>query len=159
MSDRRKQGIPTYYDLPALNTPHWDWRVSAYIFAAGLGGGTQLLAALGELLPRREGQSISRKGRTSRCCRRGAPLLIWDLKTPRWYNMMDLPVSPLTLRQLPAHGVRVSAMTALGHGQPIADLAWDSLPGQWPAALFGADELYSPPSATSTRSGGRARLA
>lgn len=147
MSNRRKQDIPTYYDLPALNTPHWDWRVSAYIFAAGLGGGTQLLAALGELLPRREGQSISRKGRYISLLSAlvSAPLLIWDLKTPRrWYNMMRIfrITSPMSFGSYLLTGFGAfSAMTALGQwtadrgsrlGDRLARLA------QWPATLFGA---------------------
>lgn len=147
MSDRRKQDIPTYYDLPALNTPHWDWRVSGYIFAAGLGGGTQLLSALAALLPGHQGEPISRKGRYISLISAliSAPLLIWDLKTPRrWYNMLRILrlTSPMSFGSYLLSGFGVfSGLSALGQwtgdrgsrlGGQLARLA------QWPAACFGA---------------------
>ncbi|HLS68525.1 MAG TPA: NrfD/PsrC family molybdoenzyme membrane anchor subunit [Kiloniellales bacterium] len=147
MSDGRKRDIPTYHDLPALNTPHWDWRVSAYIFAAGLGGATQLLSTATELLPHREGLSIRRKGRYLSLLSAlvSAPLLIWDLQTPRrFYNMLRIfrITSPMSFGSYLLSGFGVfSGLTAVGQwtadhgfrpGGRLAQLA------QWPAALMGA---------------------
>src|SRR5699024_1609157 len=100
-----------------------------------------------ELLPHREGLSIRRKGRYHSLLSAlvSAPLLIWDLQTPRrvYHVLRSFRVtSPLSFGsyRLSGFGV-VSWFTAVGQwtadrrvrlGGHLAHLA------QWPAALMGA---------------------
>ncbi len=92
----------SYYGLPPLKTPQWDWKVSGYIAIAGVAGAAQTLATIAE---RRE---PGRYRGAVRLARRlalagtavGSGLLIADLKTPaRFYNMVRIlrPTSPMSL--------------------------------------------------------------
>lgn len=151
MSGRRRfmkqEETSTYYDLPALKPTHWDWKVSGYIFAAGLSGGAQLLATLAPLRLGRRGESIQRNGRYLALAGAlvSAPLLIADLQTPkRWYNMLRIfrRTSPMSFGSyiLSSFGF-FSGLAALGQfladrghrlGAGMAHLA------QVPAAAIGA---------------------
>lgn len=140
---RRWRSEPaTYYGQPALKAPHWDWRVSCYIFVAGLSGGAQLLATLAG-----EAGGVRRNGRYlgflgSLVC---APLLIWDLQTPkRFYNMLRIfrASSPMSFGSYILTGFGLfGGLTAFGqflHGRGLALGGRVAGLLQWPAAAFGA---------------------
>ncbi|WP_366552707.1 NrfD/PsrC family molybdoenzyme membrane anchor subunit [Aquibaculum sediminis] len=140
---RRWRSEPaTYYDQPALKAAHWDWRVSSYIFVAGLAGGAQMLATMAG-----EAGSVRRNGRYlgflgSLVC---APLLIWDLKTPkRFYNMLRIfrASSPMSFGSYILTGFGLfSGLTAFGQFLGARGLALGGRLAallQWPAAAFGA---------------------
>ena len=44
--------IPTYYDLPPLKQSLYGWKVSAYIWVAGIAGSSQILATSAEFTDR-----------------------------------------------------------------------------------------------------------
>src|SRR5579875_1151339 len=39
---------PTYYDLPLLKAPHWEWNVVTYLFLGGIMGGLGLIQLLAD---------------------------------------------------------------------------------------------------------------
>jgi formate-dependent nitrite reductase membrane component NrfD len=92
----------TYYGLPSLKASPWDWKVSAYIFVAGLAGSAQLLATIADLGGGPRAVALVRRGRYLALLgpALGAPLLIADLHTPqRWYNMVRIfrATSPMSI--------------------------------------------------------------
>ena len=94
--------IATYYGLPSVKPSLWGWLVSSYIFAAGIGGSAQVIAAMADFAGYRSLIPIVRKGRyiALGAALTGAPLLIIDLHTPRrWYNMLRIfrTTSPMSI--------------------------------------------------------------
>jgi protein NrfD len=101
-SDYRAADIPTYYDLPPLKQSFYGWKVSAYIWVAGIAGSSQILATIGEFTDREAHAGIIRNGRYIALGGSvvGAGLLIIDLHTPsRFYNMLRIfrPTSPMSI--------------------------------------------------------------
>jgi formate-dependent nitrite reductase membrane component NrfD len=149
-ADRPWRG-ETYYGLPSLKRSPWDWKVSAYIYVAGLSGSAQIIATAADLAGGPQAQGIVRRGRYLSLLAPaiGGPLLIADLHTPqRFYNMLRIfrATSPMSI------GTYVfSAFSLFGGiaaaGQFLADRSPAgpaSLPGriataaQVPAAAAGA---------------------
>ena len=92
----------TYYGQPSLKASLWGWLVSAYIFVAGLGGASQIIAASADLAGSRALAPIVRRGRyiAFGAVLVGGPLLIIDLHTPRrFYNMLRIfrKTSPMSI--------------------------------------------------------------
>ncbi len=94
---------PTYYGRPQLKAaPFENWAVGGYIFLAGLSGASALIAAVAERRLGDEAAGVARRGRYLSLLAPvlGAPLLIWDLHTPkRFYNMLRIarPTSPMSV--------------------------------------------------------------
>ena len=94
---------PTYYGRGQLKpAPFNVWVVGAYIWIAGLGGSASLLSGLAEVVDSRRFEAVARRGRyiATLAPVLGAPLLIWDLHTPkRFYNMLRVakPTSPMSI--------------------------------------------------------------
>ena len=109
---------PTYYGQPQLKPSPFGWKVSLYIYLAGLAGSSQLLATLGDLLGGYRARGMVRRGRYLSLLGVvfGPLLLIIDLHTPqRFYNMLRIfkPTSPMSIGSylLTAFGV-FSGLTA-----------------------------------------------
>jgi protein NrfD len=94
--------IVTYYGLPSVKPSLWGWLVSSYIFAAGIGGSAQVIAAMADFAGHRSLIPVVRRGRYVALSASliSAPLLIIDLHTPRrWYNMLRIfrKTSPMSI--------------------------------------------------------------
>jgi formate-dependent nitrite reductase membrane component NrfD len=82
---------PTYYDVPMLNEPVWEWAVPTYYYVGGLTGASLVIGAAAQI-----GNSTSREDLIRRCHWIGiigvtlsGALLIEDLGVPsRFYNML-----------------------------------------------------------------------
>jgi protein NrfD len=94
--------IPTYYDLPSVKQSFYGWKVSTYIWVAGIAGSSQILATAAEFTDREAYAGIIRNGRYVALAGTvvGSVLLIVDLHTPaRFYNMLRIfrPTSPMSI--------------------------------------------------------------
>ncbi len=94
---------PTYYDRAQLKpAPFEPSVVGGYIFLAGLSGTAALIAAIADLARGPAAAKLVRRGRFLALLAPllGAPLLIYDLHTPRrFYNMLRIarPTSPMSI--------------------------------------------------------------
>jgi protein NrfD len=147
--DNSPADIPTYYDLPPLKQSLYGWKVSAYIWVAGIAGSSQILATIGEFTDRNSYAGIIRNGRYIALAGSvvGSVLLIVDLHTPsRFYNMLRIfrPTSPMSIGSYV-----LTSFGALSAGLAAAQLARDLGAGggaldraatiaQIPAAMTGA---------------------
>jgi formate-dependent nitrite reductase membrane component NrfD len=162
----------TYYGLPAVKASPWDWKVSTYIFIAGMSGAAQIVATAADLAAGGRAAAIVRRGRYLALLAPvvGGPLLIADLHTPRrFYNMFRIyrGTSPMSIGTyvlsafsafsgLGALGQLIADRKGRGAGAPAATLARVA---QVPAALAGAAMCVYPAAllaATSTPLWGRA---
>ncbi len=119
-STRPPAGAPaSYYDIPFLKEPTWDWRVASYFFFESVSSGAFLMASLAELAGGDEHPNIRRAGYYTSFaaflpC---APLLIWDLGRPaRFHHMLRMfkHTSPMSHGSwsLAAYGLPMTALTA-----------------------------------------------
>jgi protein NrfD len=94
---------PTYYGRPQLKaSPFENPVVGGYIFLAGLSGSAAVIAALADLRQGAAAAALVRRGRYLALLGPvlGAPLLIYDLHTPkRFYNMLRVAkaTSPMSI--------------------------------------------------------------
>lgn len=139
---------PTYYEQPALKPSPWGWKVSAYIFVAGLAGSSQIVAMAADLAGGEESRAVVRYGRYIAVAGAaiGAPLLIADLHTPRrFYNMLRIfrPTSAMSIGTYVLLGFGGSSALLAG-AQLLRDGRGQQGEGvtsrllQVPAALLGA---------------------
>lgn len=92
----------TYYGLPSIKQSPWDWKVSVYIFIAGLAGSAQVIGTAADLVGGMSARGTVRRARHLALLGPaiGAPLLVADLHTPkRFYNMLRIfrPTSPMSI--------------------------------------------------------------
>ena len=139
---------PTYYGRGQLKpAPFNNGMVGAYIFVAGLGGSASLISGLAEVAGGERHAGLVRRGRwlATLAPILGAPLLIWDLHTPkRFYNMLRVAkaTSPMSIG---TWILMVFSVTAL----PAAAAQWlhDRLPRlRWP--LWAARVAHAPAAAS-----------
>ncbi len=140
---------PTYYGRSQLKAaPFENWAVGGYIFLAGLGGAASLLSVLLDLAGGRRAAGTVRRGRyLALLAPLAAPLLVWDLHTPkRFYNMLRIAkrTSPMSI------GTWIlMAFSGCAGASAVAQFAADRLPGRrwlrgaarlahYPAGLAGA---------------------
>ena len=120
---------PTYYGRGQLKpAPFKNWMVGGYIFVAGLGGSAALLSGLADAVDGRRHEGLVRRGRWLATLAPviGAPLLIWDLHTPkRFYNMLRVAkaTSPMSIGTWILMAFSVTALPAAA-----AQLLYDLLP-------------------------------
>jgi formate-dependent nitrite reductase membrane component NrfD len=82
---------PTYYELPAIKKPAWEWHVPTYFFVGGVASGAYIVAVLLDMLGREEDRPLVRAGHfVSFVGAIISPiLLILDLGRPdRFLNML-----------------------------------------------------------------------
>jgi formate-dependent nitrite reductase membrane component NrfD len=84
-------GDPTYYDVPMLNEPVWEWAIPTYYYIGGLTGAALVLSAAAQVDGRRSREKLIRRcrwiGLTGAAMSGG--LLIYDLGMPsRFINML-----------------------------------------------------------------------
>ena len=92
----------TYCDYSPIKPGRYGELISAYFFLGGLSGGSQILAALANLLGGEQDRSMVRNGRYLGLVGSLASpiLLIADLESPRrWYNMLRIfrPTSAMSI--------------------------------------------------------------
>jgi formate-dependent nitrite reductase membrane component NrfD len=81
---------PTYYDIPAIKKPEWEWQIPAYFYVGGIASGAYITAVLADIRGREEEGSLVRAGHAIALVMAAISplLLIADLgRPPRWYNM------------------------------------------------------------------------
>ena len=129
----------TYYGRPVLKPSPFDWKVSLYIYLAGLSGSSQVLATVADLAGGERSRTVVRNGRHIALIvvALGPPLLIIDLHTPqRFYNMLRIfrRTSPMSIGTYVLSGFSLFSVVAAA-----ADfLAERSGPGQIGAKLLPA---------------------
>jgi formate-dependent nitrite reductase membrane component NrfD len=83
----------SYYDLPVLQKPHWEWEIEWYFFIGGIASGSAILSALSDVIGDPDDAQVVRIGRyaaTAGAALSGV-LLIKDLGRPeRFLNMMRI---------------------------------------------------------------------
>lgn len=80
----------SYYGLPAIHGPQWNWLIVLYFFFGGIAGASYALASIAELLGGAENRRIARAGRyLSFAALLPSPiLLILDLGRPERFHHM-----------------------------------------------------------------------
>ncbi|HZU05928.1 MAG TPA: NrfD/PsrC family molybdoenzyme membrane anchor subunit [Chloroflexota bacterium] len=80
----------SYYGLPVLHKPHWNWLIIVYFFVGGLAGASYALASLAQLVGGAEGGRIARVGRYLALAGTllSPLLLILDLGRPERFHHM-----------------------------------------------------------------------
>jgi formate-dependent nitrite reductase membrane component NrfD len=83
----------SYYGVPPIHKPHWNWLIVLYFFLGGISGGSYAIASIAELTSRKHQQHVDivRAGRVvSFLALLPCPvLLIFDLGRPeRFYRML-----------------------------------------------------------------------
>lgn len=81
----------SYYGLPAIHGPHWNWLIVLYFFLGGIAGSSYALASIADLLGGTENRRVARAGRyLSFVAFLPSPiLLILDLGRPdRFHHML-----------------------------------------------------------------------
>lgn len=133
--------IETYYGRPVLKRSPFDWKVSTYIFIAGLAGAAQIIATVADFLDAKRAARMIRRGRAIALVAPaiGSVLLVLDLHTPqRFYNMLRIfrRTSPMSIGTYVLTAFSVfSGLTALAQrlgAKRVARVA------QIPAAIAGA---------------------
>ncbi|MBV9538410.1 MAG: polysulfide reductase NrfD [Acidisphaera sp.] len=132
----------TYYGRPQLNpAPFENSVVGGYTFVAALAGAAQLLATLLDLSGRRDAAGAVRRGRYLALLAPvvGAPLLIYDLHTPkRFYNMLRIfrHTSPMSI------GTWIlSAFSVFSFATAGLQLLADRARLRWPRRLARATQI------------------
>lgn len=137
----------TYYSIPTLNHSHYQWRTSVAFFLNCIGGGTQIVATVADLLGGEKDRPFVRAGRYAALAAGGTStaVLISALHTPgRWFNMLRMfkKTSPMSIGiwAITPFGI-LSGLAAVSHlqesrGFPISGRMLGRLFGI-PAALLG----------------------
>jgi formate-dependent nitrite reductase membrane component NrfD len=125
-------GTPTYYDLPAIKKPEWNWPVPVYFFVGGVASGAYIVAALVDLQGREEDRSLVRAGRYLQfgsllLC---PPLLIADLGRPERFHHMLRVFRPRSMMNQGSWGLTLFGLfsTAAAAAQALEDLGDGRLP-------------------------------
>jgi formate-dependent nitrite reductase membrane component NrfD len=84
------QSRDSYYGLPVVKAPHWDWKIVLYFFLGGISSASYVIACIAELLGGRTNHQIQRVGRyLSLVTLIPSPvLLILDLGRPERFHHM-----------------------------------------------------------------------
>lgn len=128
-----------YYHLPAVKPSYYEWKIGVAFFSVGVGGISQILAAIIDFAGREEDRPLIRVGRYLALSGSliTSALYIIDLHTPdRWYNMMRIfrKTSWMSIGSwcLASFGA-LSGMTVLA--QLVEDAGRKRL-GKWMGRLF-----------------------
>jgi formate-dependent nitrite reductase membrane component NrfD len=134
---------PTYYDVPMLKEPVWEWAVPLYYYIGGLTGASLVLGAAAQITRPDEARTLIK-----RCHAIGfagsvvsGGLLVYDLGKPsRFLNMLRVfrPTSPMNMGAWILSGTGATATGALLFA---GRNGWLKLPGQllgYAAGVFGA---------------------
>jgi formate-dependent nitrite reductase membrane component NrfD len=134
---------PTYYDVPLLKEPVWEWAVPLYYYIGGLTGASLILSAAAQMGRSGESDTLIKRchwvGFVGSAVSGG--LLIYDLGKPsRFLNMLRVfrPTSPMNMGVWILSGTGATATGALlFRGRR----GWVGIPGEWlgyAAGVFGA---------------------
>lgn len=108
---------PTYYGIPMLNKPVWEWAIPLYYYLGGLSGASIALGAASQLFGRRESEPAATTCRWMGMCGAsiGGVLLVYDLgRSSRFLNMLRVfrPTSPMNIGAWILAGTVPSAFAA-----------------------------------------------
>jgi formate-dependent nitrite reductase membrane component NrfD len=108
---------PTYYGMPMLKKPVWEWAIPLYYYVGGLSGASIALGAATQLFGNREAQRAARTCRWMGMCGAslGGALLVYDLgRSSRFLNMLRVfrPTSPMNVGAWILAGTVPSAFAA-----------------------------------------------
>ncbi len=134
---------PTYYDVPMLKEPVWEWAIPLYYYIGGLTGASLVLGAAVQMARSDESRTL-----VNRChwigfvgCTVSGGLLVYDLGRPsRFLNMLRVfrPTSPMNVGAWILSGTGATATGALLlRGRS----GWLRIPGEllgYAAGMFGA---------------------
>ncbi len=93
---------PTYYNLPVLKEPVWEWAIPAYFLTGGMAGAAMTLGMAAQLIGGRKLYAFDARCRWTGAIGGaiGSALLIYDLGRPvRFLNMLRVfrPTSPMSI--------------------------------------------------------------
>ena len=100
---------PTYYGLPAIKKPDWEWYIPAYFVTGGMAAGGYILAAVADMSGRAEDRPLVRAGRVVALAMLGAspPLLIMDLGRPERFHHMLRVFRPRSMMNQGSWGLTI----------------------------------------------------
>ncbi len=135
----RAYGGETYYGMPPVKSSYYGWKTAVSFVSEGVGGISQLLAAVVDLTGHEEDRAIVRAGRYLALGGSAiAPaFFIADLHTPdRWYNMMRIfrRTSPMSIGSWSL--VSFAAFNALTAGSQMLEDAGFPRAGRRLARIF-----------------------
>ncbi|MBV9470989.1 MAG: polysulfide reductase NrfD, partial [Abitibacteriaceae bacterium] len=121
----------SYYDVPMLKPPVWQWEIATYFFLGGLASGAYILGRLAERFGGEDYREITRAGTAIAAvaaipC---SPLLIKDLGDPkRFHHMLRVfkPKSPMNLGSWVL--TACSALIGLATVREVLDSKQEDLP-------------------------------
>jgi hypothetical protein len=108
---------PTYYGMPMLKKPVWEWAIPVYYYLGGLSGASIALGAATQLFGKRESAPAATTCRWMGMCGAsiGGALLVYDLgRASRFLNMLRVfrPTSPMNMGAWILAGTVPSAFAA-----------------------------------------------
>ena len=121
----------SYYELPAIKKPTWEWYVPAYLFVGGVSSGAYVTATLADIVGTDEDRPVVRAGRIVALAGMmlSPALLIADLGRPgRFLNMLRV----FKLRSIMNLGSWALAVFGLFTGLAVAVEAATTLGGRLP---------------------------
>ncbi len=129
----------TYYGMPPVKPSYYGWKTALSFVSEGVGGVSQVLATVIDLLGREEDRALVRAGRYIALGGSAvAPaLFIADLHTPnRWYNMLRIfrGTSPMSIGSWSL--VSFAAFSALTAGSQMLEDAGYRQAGRWLGKIF-----------------------
>jgi formate-dependent nitrite reductase membrane component NrfD len=122
----------SYYELPAIKKPTWEWYVPAYLFVGGVSSGAYITATLADIVGTAEDGPVVRAGRLVALAGMmlSPALLIADLGRPgRFLNMLRV----FKLQSIMNLGSWALAIFGLFTGLAVGVEAATSLGGRVPA--------------------------
>lgn len=114
-----KAAAPSYYGLPVLKAPVWEWYIPIYFWVGGAAGAAAALGALAPLSPALHGLTRRCRQIAAAGTMAGAALLIADLGRPaRFLNMLRVfrPTSAMNVGAWVLAGAGGSSVGALAGG-------------------------------------------
>lgn len=111
------QEDPTYYNVPMLKKPVWEWAIPLYYYVGGLAGASLAFGAVVQFFDRNAPSIVARRCRWIGIAGAGlsGALLIWDLGRPtRFLNMLRVfrPTSPMNMGAWILSGTAPTAFVA-----------------------------------------------
>jgi hypothetical protein len=124
----------SYYDLPVLHKPHWEWEIEWYFFIGGVASGSAILSALCDVIGDPADATVVRIGRYAATIGAGISgvLLIKDLGRPERFLNIEIADVGRGVRALRVFDALGSRADATGEGRPAHPVRSDRLDPERP---------------------------